>query len=113
MLDSIGQQVSLVHDGASAITQIAADPPDVVFMDIAMPGMNGYEAARQIRSRPELRDVFLVALTGYGQEEDRRRASDAGFNHHMTKPTSIHALEQLLQTRPATVRNSPDPTSKS
>lgn len=104
MLGAIGQTVTLVHDGPSAIERIVANPPDIVFLDIAMPGMNGYEVARKLRTYPELREVFLVALTGYGQEDDRRRALDAGFNHHMTKPTSIDALQRLLVARPESTR---------
>ena len=61
-----------------------------------MPGMSGYEVARQIRARNELRDVLLVALTGYGQDEDRRRTKEAGFDQHLTKPTSIDQLQRLL-----------------
>lgn len=107
MLTSIGQDVSLLHDGLTALAWIKEHRPDIAFLDIAMPGMNGYEVARQVRTLPELRDVFLVALTGYGQEEDRRRASEAGFNHHMTKPTSIDALEQLVQSRPRLLSHPP------
>ena len=67
--------------------------PDVAFLDIAMPGMDGYELARALRKQEEFKDLVLVALTGYGQEEDRRQAFEAGFNHHMVKPTSIPALQ--------------------
>ena len=101
MLQSIGQQVSVVHDGRSAVDWVRANRPDLVFLDIAMPGMSGYDVAREIRAQSELDETFLVALTGYGQDADRRRAMEAGFNHHMTKPASIDALEQLLTTRPA------------
>jgi CheY-like chemotaxis protein len=71
-----------------------------VFLDIAMPGMNGYDVARRLRERAHLGDMILVALTGYGQDEDRRRAFEAGFNFHLTKPTSIEALENLLALLP-------------
>jgi two-component system CheB/CheR fusion protein len=101
MLQSIGQKVSVVHDGRSAVEWVQANRPDLVFLDIAMPGMSGYDVAREIRAQPDLSRTFLVALTGYGQDADRRRAMEAGFNHHMTKPASIDALEQLLTTRPA------------
>ena len=63
--------------------------------------MNGYEVARQIRERPEWKSMYLVALTGYGQEEDRRTAIEAGFDYHLTKPTSLDALQQVLASRPA------------
>lgn len=105
MLRSIGQQVTVIHEGLRAVDWVLAHRPDLVFLDIAMPGMDGYEVARRIRRHDELKGTFLVALTGYGQEEDRRRAIEAGFNHHMTKPTSIEALEQLLRTRPDSIRS--------
>jgi CheY-like chemotaxis protein len=100
MLQAIGQDVSMINDGRHALEWIRTHRPDVVFLDIGMPGMNGYDVARQIRSDSEYQNLFLVALTGYGQEEDRRLAVEAGFNHHLIKPTSIEALEQLLMTRP-------------
>ncbi len=100
MLENIGQEVHIAHDGPSAIELVLAKRPNVVFLDIAMPGMNGYEVARQLRTHDELRQITLVALTGYGQEEDRRRAVEAGFHHHLTKPTSIDQLVRLLFTVP-------------
>lgn len=105
MLRSIGQEVAAVHDGSSAVDYVLHNSPEVVFLDIAMPGMSGYDVARAIRQHPGLADVFLVALTGYGQEDDRRKAIEAGFNHHLTKPTSIEALEQILSTRPEPTRH--------
>jgi len=100
MLGRMGQTVSTLHDGASAINWVLANKPDCVFLDIAMPLMDGYEVARRLRTHVELADMVLIALTGYGQEEDRRQAFDAGFNHHMVKPASIDALEQVLHTVP-------------
>ena len=96
MLESLGQQVTLAHDGATAIDTAREVPPDVIFMDIAMPGMDGYEAARRMRDEPALEGVTLVALTGYGHDEDRRRAMDAGFDQHLIKPVSMDQLGQLL-----------------
>lgn len=107
MLRSIGQNVEMLHDGQAAIDWVESHRPDLVILDIAMPGMNGYDVAREIRRRPELAETFLVALTGYGQEEDRRRAIEAGFNYHLTKPTSLDALEQLLLVRPDARRPAP------
>ncbi len=99
MLTAIGQQVVTFNDGASAIEWILAHDADVVLLDIAMPGMNGYEVAQRLRQeRPKL---VLVALTGYGQEDDRRRAFEAGFNHHLVKPVTIEVLEQILLTVPS------------
>ena len=100
MLQSINQDVSIAHDGQQAIEQVAASRPEIVFLDIAMPGMNGYEVARHLSSQRSLDGIRLVALTGYGHEEDRRKATEAGFHHHLTKPASIDQLMQLLQSLP-------------
>jgi PAS domain S-box-containing protein len=105
MLRSIGQEVATLNDGAAAVEYFEKHHADVVFLDIAMPGMNGYDVARKIRQRAQARPPVLVALTGYGQDEDRRRAFEAGFNHHMTKPTSIEALQELLTTTPVSKEN--------
>ncbi|MFP7723568.1 PAS domain S-box protein [Lysobacter sp. A3-1-A15] len=95
MLKGLGQEARAVYDGASALEAIATFRPAVAFIDIAMPGMDGYEVAGRIRQRLGSGPV-LVALTGYGQEDDRRRAFDAGFDHHLVKPTSVEALHQVL-----------------
>ena len=105
MLQSINQDVEIANDGPSAIEQAASRRPDIVFLDIAMPGMNGYEVARVLRQKPELTGTYLVALTGYGHEDDRRRAIEAGFHHHLTKPTSIDQLTQLLSALPVPRQN--------
>ena len=100
LLRAIGQEVEIRNDGMAALDWLTTGKADVVFLDISMPGMDGYEVARRIRTLPRLHDLVLVALTGYGQEEDRRMAFDAGFNHHLVKPVSIDALEQLLEGLP-------------
>ena len=74
----------------------AAFRPSLILLDIGMPRMNGYEAARRIRQENWGNDVVLVAMTGWGQEEDKRRAIDAGFDHHMTKPIDPDRVERLL-----------------
>jgi CheY-like chemotaxis protein len=96
MLAKLGQTVVTVHDGAAALAAVQGALPDVAFLDIAMPGMDGYELARNLRQREDCKEAVLVALTGYGQEEDRRRAFAAGFDHHFVKPISMQALEGLL-----------------
>jgi PAS domain S-box-containing protein len=111
MLKVIGQEVEACHDGEQAIPLIERLRPDVVFLDIGMPGMDGYEVARRLRANPALAKTTLVALTGYGQDEDRRRSIEAGFNFHLVKPTSLEALEQLLAPIPATI--SPPPSGGS
>jgi len=95
LLRALGHDVTTRHDGAAAILWAQANQPDVIFLDIAMPGMDGYEVARQLQSAANSHAV-LVALTGYGQAEDRQRASAAGFQFHLTKPTSARALQNIL-----------------
>jgi PAS domain S-box-containing protein len=96
ILDMLGAEVRVARDGAEALETFAAYKPSVVLLDIGMPGMNGYEVARAIRSRFAGHPTVLVALTGWGQEDDRRRASEAGFDHHLLKPAEIEALQKLL-----------------
>jgi PAS domain S-box-containing protein len=96
MLRLAGHEVQTAHDGLEAVQAAATFRPDVVLLDIGMPKMNGYEAARHIRQQPWGKGLALVALTGWGQEEDKRRAFEAGFNHHLTKPVEAAALEKLL-----------------
>jgi PAS domain S-box-containing protein len=91
-----GHDVRVAHDGPAALAAVEADPPDIVFLDIGMPVMNGYDVAMLLRQRPGLEHLQLVAMTGWGQEEDRRRSQEAGFNHHLVKPADPEALHQLL-----------------
>jgi PAS domain S-box-containing protein len=101
MLNAIGHDADTLTDPTEVTDYIEVHRPDTVFLDIAMPGMNGYDVARSVRGRPHLADVVLVALTGYGQEDDRRRAFEAGFNYHLCKPASLETLENLLAAVPA------------
>ena len=96
LLTELGAEVQVAHDGRSALDAFAAAPPAAVLLDIGMPGMDGYEVARTLRARYPDRRATLVALTGWGQEEDRRLAREAGFDHHLVKPAEIDALEALL-----------------
>jgi two-component system CheB/CheR fusion protein len=100
MLESINQEVLIAHDGPAAIEQVTTNRPDIVFLDISMPGMSGYDVARHLRAQNGLNGIRLVALTGYGDEEDRRKAIEAGFHHHLTKPASMDQLAQLLNSLP-------------
>jgi PAS domain S-box-containing protein len=104
LLRSWGQDVRSAADGASALAAIPSHSPDVVLMDIGLPGMDGYEIARRVRQQPEGRNVFLVALTGYGRQEDRARATEAGFDYHLTKPIPAETLRQLLSEPPVRLR---------
>ena len=96
LLRVLGAEVALAHGGRTALECVETFKPDVVLLDIGMPGMDGYEVARRIRANPANRDISLIALTGWGQEEDRRRSVAAGFNHHLVKPADIEQLRHLL-----------------
>jgi CheY-like chemotaxis protein len=91
-----GHQVRTAHDGAEALEVAAQFAPEIVLLDIGLPKMSGYEVARVLRSRYPDRDILIVALTGYGQEEDRRRSREAGFDHHLVKPVQPAVLKPLL-----------------
>jgi PAS domain S-box-containing protein len=98
LLEFLGADVAVAHSGREALERFVAYRPAVVLLDIGMPEMDGYEVARTIRSRDDGAPVTLIALTGWGQEEDRRRARAAGFDHHLVKPADIDALQALLAT---------------
>jgi PAS domain S-box-containing protein len=91
-----GNDVRTAHDGLEAVEVAAELQPAVIVMDIGLPKLNGYEAARRIRDMTQREDLVLIALTGWGQEEDRRRSREAGFNHHLTKPVDFAKLQALL-----------------
>jgi CheY-like chemotaxis protein/two-component sensor histidine kinase len=91
-----GHDVEVAHDGLSALTLAKTFRPHVVFLDIGMPGMDGYEVARRLRREPGMEATVLAALTGWGQKDDRRRTSEAGFDHHLVKPLDVGTLEQVL-----------------
>jgi CheY-like chemotaxis protein/two-component sensor histidine kinase len=96
LLRDYGHNVRAVHDGPSAIEQAALHRPDIVLLDIGMPGLDGYEVARRMRSELGLK-ATLVALTGYGEARHRRLSREAGFDEHVTKPVDIRQLETLLK----------------
>jgi PAS domain S-box-containing protein len=96
LLRLAGQDVRVAYDGRSALAEASHFRPEVIFLDLGMPGMNGYEVARLLREEPELKGVFLVALTGWGHEDDRRRSLQAGFDHHLVKPVEGKTLDDLL-----------------
>ncbi len=96
VLSELGAQVRIAHNGPEGLKEFAAFHPAVVLLDIGMPGMNGYEVARGIRSKFPERSATLIALTGWGQEDDREQARHAGFDHHLVKPADIVALQNLL-----------------
>jgi CheY-like chemotaxis protein len=96
LLKFLGTDVQVVHEGRAALTVIESYRPDVVLLDIGMPDMDGFEVARRIRQRVEFNNIMLIALTGWGQTEDRNRTREAGFDHHLVKPADITALQTLL-----------------
>jgi len=97
VLEAIGHRAETVHDGLSALRKIVADRPDLAIVDIGMPGLNGYEVAKQIRSQPAMAGTLLVALTGWGGELDRSRSDDAGFDAHLTKPAGLDELGGIIE----------------
>jgi CheY-like chemotaxis protein len=91
-----GHEVRIVHDGLSVFQAVRDFRPEVILLDIGLPGMTGYEVAKQLRARPEFESLVLAAITGYGQAEDRRRSSEAGFDMHLTKPLDPLKLEAVV-----------------
>jgi CheY-like chemotaxis protein len=93
---SQGHDVRVEHDSHDALAQAAAFAPDVCLLDIGLPDMDGYELARRLRRDPATAQATLVAVTGYGQDQDRRNSAAAGFDHHLVKPVDMAALEKIL-----------------
>jgi PAS domain S-box-containing protein len=102
LVETFGHHARAVYDGAQALAISRNEPPDVMFVDIGMPGVTGYDIAREIRQHPELSRIRLVALTGYGRDEDRARAIEAGFDLHLTKPVLDSTLRQVFADLEAT-----------
>jgi CheY-like chemotaxis protein len=104
MLQALGHEVGTAYDGEEAVTAAGAFRPEVVLLDLGMPKLNGYDTCRRLREQPWGRGMVLLALTGWGQEEDRRRTEEAGFDHHLVKPVDPAALLKLLtDLQPAAV----------
>jgi CheY-like chemotaxis protein len=95
-LASKGHEVRAASDGPAALHVLEEWQPDVALLDIGLPGITGHEVARRMRADPQLRRVPLVALTGWGQENDRRLSADSGIDHHLTKPVDLEQLERVL-----------------
>jgi signal transduction histidine kinase len=95
LLEHSGHEVKLAYDGPSALLMVKEFLPQVVLLDIGLPGMDGYEVAKKLREDPDS-SLILIALSGYGQEEDKKRAKQSGFNHHLTKPVGIHEVQRVL-----------------
>jgi CheY-like chemotaxis protein len=100
MLILLGQKIAVAMDGKTGMETAREFQPEIVLCDIGLPDMDGYAVAQAIRADPKLRSVYLVAVTGYGQEDDRRRAVQSGFDYHLTKPVGKDQLEMLLRKMP-------------
>jgi CheY-like chemotaxis protein len=96
LLGMHGHDVRTAHDGIEALDEVMRFEPTVVILDIGMPGMNGYKVAAALRERNP--DLLLIAVTGWGQEEDRHRSKAAGFDHHLVKPVDFAVLTKLLES---------------
>ena len=103
LLEASGYEVSSANGSRAGLKRALAERPDVCLLDIGLPEMDGYELARQMRAAPELAHATLIAVTGYGQEDDKQKAYAAGFDHHLVKPVDTAELTALLQTRAATL----------
>ncbi|BFG72123.1 hypothetical protein PTKU46_01560 [Paraburkholderia terrae] len=96
LLEMLGHDVRVMYDGAAAISTAGEFKPEVVLLDIGLPGIDGYQVARALRAEPATAGALLIALTGYGQESDRQRTRDAGFDHHLVKPASLDDIERVI-----------------
>lgn len=96
LFESMGLHVEAVNSGPAALAAIPDYRPNVILMDIGMPGMDGNEVARRIREQPQFNDIKLIALTGWGQEKDRRLSHESGFDYHLTKPVNFKVLKDLI-----------------
>lgn len=96
MLELIGHDYTLAHDGKEAIEMAERIQPDVIMLDIGLPGMSGYDVCRELRKNPAFKDTLIIAQTGWGQKRDREMAQEAGFNHHLVKPLNLQDLTALL-----------------
>ena len=99
LLKAWGHEVQTVYNGPAALEIARSFTPDFVLLDIGLPGMSGYDVARQLRSGDPAHNMVIAAVTGYGQEADRRRSYAAGFDYHLTKPADPQLLRKLLQAR--------------
>jgi two-component system CheB/CheR fusion protein len=112
LLQAEGHEVRIAHEGLTAIKMAPDFKPSLVFLDIGLPGMNGFEVARSLRSMPETKDCVLVAMTGYGQAEDHQRSLENGFDRHFVKPVDPLALQELfdsLKNASSAKQRIPDP----
>ena len=98
LLEMWGHEVAFAYDGPSALATAEQWQPQAVFLDIGLPGMDGYEVAARLRELPQAKDAVLIAITGYGHEDDRLRSRRAGIDHHLVKPVAPDALRNLIDS---------------
>lgn len=96
LLELLGCDVKTAYSGVAGVSLFLDFRPSIIFLDLGMPDMNGYETARRIRAEPAGQQACLVALTGWGQDADKRRTREAGFDRHLVKPADIEAIEEIL-----------------
>jgi two-component system, chemotaxis family, CheB/CheR fusion protein len=99
LLESDGHEVKIASDGMSGLALARAYKPDYVLLDIGLPRLNGYEIAASLRADAALKDLVIVAITGYGQVHDRARTAAVGFDHHLTKPVEFTTLQEIFRAR--------------
>jgi CheY-like chemotaxis protein len=98
LLELTGNKTYMAHDGIAAIEAIEKHRPEFVLLDIGLPKLDGYEVCRRVREQPWGKNIVVIALTGWGQDDDRRRSEEAGFNGHLVKPVDYDKLLELLST---------------
>lgn len=98
LLEMWGHDVAYAYDGPTALETAEQWQPEAVFLDIGLPGMDGYEVAERLRELPHAKDAVLIAITGYGQDDDRLRSRQAGIDHHLVKPVAPDALRSLIDS---------------
>ena len=96
VLEAAGHDVRAAHNGPASLEAAVLYRPNVILLDIGLPGLDGYEVARKLREQAIFTDVVLIATTGHGQDRDRQRSHEAGFNHHLVKPYDFETLERIL-----------------
>ena len=99
LLQQLGCATEEVHEGTSVVDAAKSFLPDAILLDIGLPGLDGYQIARLIRQTPELAHIRLIAVTGYGQQQDRERSLNAGFDHHLVKPIQFDSLIAILGSK--------------
>ena len=110
LLELAGHSVRVVQDGEVALVAARAEPPEIMLIDVGLPGMDGYELVRRLRQIPALDGSLLIALTGYGRDEDKQQALAAGFDHHLTKPVDMDSLHTLIGRLVDPASGAADPT---